>query len=119
MSLINCWQRYLTNFIWADKKHYVNLKTLHHDTKFGGIAFPNLYKYYQACHISLIITVLQSGSLPIQVTLFEESTFPFDFNSTQRTLKVTQNTYLLAALVQWDKIKQKSLPPLSRFFSFL
>lgn len=95
------------------------------ETRYGGLAVPSLFQYYQVCHLSHLMCIFYQDNKPAWVQLYEEDIASFTLETilcqktSQRTCKVVSNTYLTSALCQWDAIKTKFSPHISRFSSFL
>lgn len=75
------WQDSILFFIWSGGRHRVNYKTLYRPRKYGGLAVPNLFSYYRACHILRALNVFYTSQQSNWIEIFEYDLFPYTLES--------------------------------------
>uniref|UniRef100_A0A3Q0T5Q4 Uncharacterized protein n=1 Tax=Amphilophus citrinellus TaxID=61819 RepID=A0A3Q0T5Q4_AMPCI len=111
MDICTILNKWLSKFIWQNKRPRIRLKTLRCPKKLGGLNVPNLKKYYWAAHIRAMVTWICRDEDTIWYNMEQGDCqdifldiIPFVNQNTWSKNKIS-NQWVKFTLLTWTKIK--------------
>lgn len=111
-SLLNSWQRILTDFIWSFKKSCLPWRLLMASKALGGLAVPNLSLYYDAMILSTLLKHCNEEYTAdwkvIEDHVFHGKSFieVLWLTSKSRSLIYAPSPLCIASLKEWDRTRK-------------